>query len=330
MFRKIDQNISVFESNYYAAKHAFILNSGLEASACAAAFIGRDEPVSIEALKNAKKIINSNTGIFSTLGRGNARQVLAATLCMSEDPRTAMDTIKRIHKGLDKKFFNSDYLVLAATVIFKNVHPSEYNLVIDRTRKIYKLQRVEHPLLTNREDIVNCVLMATGNDTPEVISQRAEDNFQALKKYYFLKNKIQFLSCVMSLSDGKPEENAAKISRTHQALKRAGVRISSEAFSLIAAIALLARDEDLEAIATNIADVSNRLRKNRGLGALGAGKRIRNLLASAIVMDAYSRDNTGRIKESAISAIMTAIIAAEIAAIVAASAAASSAAASSS
>ena len=152
METRINLNLEVFAENYKIAKKAFILNSGLEAAACASAFIGDTRPTSEEAMKEAKALLSKNTGLLSTL-RGNSRQVVVATLAQSNDPSHAMEMIKKIHKGLDRKFIDSDYLVLAAVMIYKVARESDYDLYIKRTREIYKLIRHDHPFITGSEDI---------------------------------------------------------------------------------------------------------------------------------------------------------------------------------
>ncbi len=330
MLTKINTSISVFEANFMAAKKAYVLNSSMEASACAAAFIGQTEPVSVEGLKDAKKLLRSNTGLFSTLGRGNASQVVAAILSMSSDPSSALARIQEIHRALDKKFMNSDYLVLAATIIYQNCQPGEYAAVIDRTRKIYKLLRSEHPMLTGREDLANCALMAISGIEPEAIAERCELDFKVIKKYYVMKNKVQFLACISSLFEGKPEDKAEAIDQTRRILKEYRVNFNSSAYSIVAAIAMIVDKPDRSLVCGRIADVSAQLKSIRGMGSLGAGKHIRDMIATAIVIDAYADGKDDMVKNSTISAIITAVIAAEIAAICAAVAASSAAAASSS
>ena len=127
METRIQLNLEVFEENYKIARKAFFLNSGLEAAACASAFIGDSRPTSEEAMKEAKALLNKNTSFFSTL-KGNSKQVVVATLAQAKDPSQALEKIKMIHKGLDRKFFDSDYLVLAAVMIYKVARESDYDL----------------------------------------------------------------------------------------------------------------------------------------------------------------------------------------------------------
>ena len=83
MLTKINNNIKVYAENFKAAKKAYVLNSSMEASACAAAFIGEEEPVTVDQLKDAKHILSNNARFLSTLRNGNARQVVAAVIAVS-------------------------------------------------------------------------------------------------------------------------------------------------------------------------------------------------------------------------------------------------------
>lgn len=328
MNTKLTINKEIYEENFKIAKKAFVLNSSLEASACASAFIGDTQPTSEEDMKAAKKVLNKNTSFLSTLGHGNARQVVVATLARSGAPEEAMERIIKIHKALDKKFFNSDYLVLAAVVIFRSCKPSEYDNVIKKTREIYKLLRKDHPLITGREDIVNCAMMAISGIDITKLSIETENSFKALKKHFFGKNKIQYMACILSLFDEDAEVKAEKTRATRDLLKSEGVRFDSDAYSIIGAVAMLVDDKDKKRIAKEIKNTSDEIKSIRGMGPVGTGKRIRNLVATALVLEAYANGSSNA-SALAVNAIITAILIAEAAAVAAASAAATSAAASS-
>ena len=328
MNTKLTINKEIYEENFKIAKKAFVLNSSLEASACASAFIGDTQPTSVEDMKVAKKILNKNTSFLSTLGHGNARQVVVAALARSGDPEDAMEKIIKIHKALDKKFFNSDYLVLAAVVIFRSCKPSEYDNVIRRTREIYKLIRKDHPLITGREDIVNCAMMAISGIDVSKLSVDTEDSFKGLKKYFFGKNKIQYMACVLSLFDENADVKAEKTRVMRDLLKSEGVRFNSDSYSIVSAVAMIVDDKDKKRVAKEIRNTSDEIKSIRGMGPVGTGKRIRNLVATALVLEAYA--NGSEASTLAVNAIITAIIIAEAAAVAAASSAAASAAAASS
>lgn len=329
MNTKLTINKEIYEENFKIAKKAFVLNSGMEASACAASFIGDTQPTSAEDMKAAKKILNKSTSVVSILGRGNARQVVTATLARSGNPEDAMEKIIKIHKALDKKFFNSDYLVLAAVIIYRSCKPSEYDVAIQRTREIYKLIRKDHPLITGREDIVNCAMMAISGIDVNKLASDCEDSFKALNKLFFGKNKIQYMACVLSLFDEDAVVKAEKTRLTRDLLKSEGVRFDSDAYAIIGAVAMIVDDKDKKRIAKEIKNTSDEIKSIRGMGPVGAGKRIRNLIATALVLDAYAGSASG-VASLAINAIITAIIIAEAAAVAAATTAAASSAAASS
>ena len=305
MKNKINVSISVFEQNFKMAKHAYVLNSSMEACGCASAFIGCTEPADEERFLRAKKTVKQNTGVLSVLGRGNAKQVLAAAIAAAPDPDSAMSQISMIHTKLDKKFLNSDYLVLSAIMIYKNCEPSEYDSVIERTREIYKLIRKDHPLITGREDLPNCTLMALSGMEPSVIANRCEADFKALRKHYVMKNNIQYLACMLSIFDGEPEERAFLAKKTQKDLRAHGVRFDSYGLPIIGAISAIVEQKDMELVCDTIRHVSDELKSIRGMGSLGAGKRIRNMIATAIVLDAYTEEESPKVRSSVSAAIIS-------------------------
>lgn len=327
MTSKIETSIQVFEANFVAAKKAFTLNSSMEACGCAASFIGDTEPVSEAALYNAKKYLKANTGLFSPVGRGNASQVVAALLSKDSNPEYALSQIESIYKGLKKKFSSSDYPVLAATMIYKHIRPENYDYFINRLIQIYKLLHKEHPLITGSEDIVNITLMAMSEYSEQQVADECEKIICALHRPLRSKNDNQYMACVLSVFEGTPEEKASSVLETRQLLKEHGVRFSGSGLSVVAAISSLVKKGDLPAICQEISIVGDRLKQIRGMGSLGAGKTIRNLIAAGIVVDAYCANGDIKVRSAIHSAIVSMIIETEIACVIAASSAAAASAA---
>ena len=322
MEQKIELSKNVFAENFAVAKEAFVLNSSLEAAACAAAFIGNSTPTNVSAMKEAKKLLSKNTSLLSGVRSGNCRQVVTATIAQSPDPDYALAQIKKIHKGLDKKFFDSDYLVLAATMIYPSCRESEYDTYIKRCREIYKLVRRDHPFITGKEDITGCVIMALTNVDTEVIARNAEVCFEALDKHFIGRERIQHMALISACFAGDADDQALAIRKTFDMFKAEGIRFDTEAFGVVAATGLLVREEDRKTVIKRIRKLSDEMKTIRGMGPLGAGKRIRHILACAIVLDAYT-GGTSQARSSVISAIISAIIAVEVAAMLAAVSAAS-------
>ena len=330
MTSKIDTSIRVFEQNFRAAKRAFTMNSGMEASGCAAAFIGDTEPVSEEVLRNAKVFLKKNTGLFSSVGHGIASQVVAAILAKEKDPEYALEQIEYIHKAIKAKFVTAAYPVLAAVMIYKHIRPQNYDKYINRVLYIYKLLHKDHPMITGSEDVVNITLMAFSDLSETQLAEECEKIYCALKRPFRSKNNNQYMACVMSIFDGTPEEKAFSALQTRQVLKDHGLRFNDSALSVVASMAMLVKPEDLDTVCQEIVLVSDRIKQIRGMGNLGAGRSIRNLIATAIVMDAYCTDGDIKIRSAVSSAIVSMIIATEMACIIATTTAATAAAASAS
>lgn len=322
--------LDVFAENYRIARESFSFNSSMEACGCASALIGRPVPVTKEELLAAKELVKKKTGVLSTFGRGSASQPLIATIAVDPDREYAFEQMLRIYQMLDKRFIDSDYLVVAAIMIYKNARPVEYEHIVARTRQIYELIRKDHPMITGREDIVNCTLMALSDIAPEILRERCEENFMALKKYYRSRNNIQYMACMLSIFEGDPDTMAARVSKTSFTLRSLKVSVESCSFPVVAAISALVGEHDLEEVCRAIAKVSDRLLEIRGMGPWGAGKAVRNMVAEAIVIDAYmesanSSDAPSKVGNSVSAAIVSSIIAAETAMIVAVIAAGSAA-----
>ena len=155
-----------------------------------------------------------------------------------------------------------------------------------------------------------------------------EDSFKALKKHFFGKNKIQYMACILSLFDENADTKAEKTRAMRDLLKSEGVRFNSDSYSIVGAVAMIVDDKDKKRIAKEIKATSDDIKSIRGMGPVGTGKRIRNLVAAALVLEAYSHGSEA--STLAVNAIITAIIIAEAAAVAAASSAAASSAAASS
>lgn len=330
MKNRLNLNIKVFEENMENARKAFVLNSSLESSAYASTFIGDKDPTSSETLKNAKKVLKNKSKLFSSLLWSNAGNAVIATVARSEDPEYTIEQLTLIHKMLNKLFMDSDYLVLAATMIYNSCKPSEYESIVRKTREIFLAVRKDHPFITGSEDITNCVLMALASIDPKISAANCEANFNALKSVFSGSNKIQYMAGILTVFDGDPLEKAKKVRKVSDMFKARNFRFDSISHSAVAAIAMIADDYELEEVVDTIAATSDLLKKVRGMGALGVGKDIRTLIAMAMVIDAYTNGSDSKIKDSAMSAIVSAIIEAEEAAIAAAIAASSAAASSSS
>jgi len=331
MNERIRNNCDVFIENFKTAKKTYKLDGSLAACASALSLIGSSDPVGAERFSEAKKIINSNTHIFSTLGRGNARQVVMAAIAKSEDPEYAFSEIKKIHKMLDDLFLNSDYLVMAAVGIFSYSDSKKYEGAVKRTREVYKLIKKDHPFLTDSEDIPFCASMACCGKSPKEVTVHCEDIFRLLKPHYFSKNNIQSLACILSVFDGDAESKADRSVKVHKALKEQGFKFEGMSLPAEGVLAYVFEEDEIVPVIYEMKEAEKYLGAVRGLGNLAIGKKMRRVIAAAIVLETYSKKFGKNISDAAVRSIISTIIAQEMAMIACATstAAASAAAASS-
>ena len=310
MKTSIKNSCDVFIQNFKVAKNTYKLDGNLPACTSAIVLNG-DVPTDPIRFKEAKEIINKNTHLLSTLGHGNARQVVMAAVAKSDDPEYAFEQIKKIHKMLDNLFLNSDYLVVAAVNIFEYCEPKEYAGAVKRTRELYKKIKKDHPMLTSSEDIPSCVSMACCGRQPAEIARHCEDIFRCLKPHYFSKNNVQFLACLLSVFDGEAQEKADAAYNVHKILKEEKFRFDGYSLAVEGVISYVVQGSDIKKAIDEMKEVEAYLSKVRGLGNLAIGKKLRRVLAACIVMKEYSKvDVAGG---AAINSIITTIIAQELA-----------------
>ena len=327
MRKELQRKCDVFIENFKTAKKTYKFDGSLPACT-SAVVLNTDKPTDASKFREAKDIINKNTHLLSTLGHGNARQVVMAAIAKSDDPEEAFENIKKIHKMLDDLFMNSDYLVVAAVSIYEYCEPKEYAGAVKRTREIYKKMKKEHPIVTASEDIPSCVSMACCGKQPAEITRHCEDIFRCLKPHYFSKNNVQFLATMLSVFDGEAQEKADRAVFVHKALKEEKFKFDGYALAAEGVISFVVQGCDVRTAIEEMKEVEVYLKKTRGLG-MSIGTRIRRLLAACIVMKDYAQVDS-EVNGAAINSIITTIIAQEMAmlACIAATSAASASAAS--
>ena len=133
-----------FIINRDAAQRAFVLDFRYVYPVCANIFCSRGRLTSPEQLKQSRKVIEANTGLFSKF-RGNIRPILASMLALSEDPEAQMLQAKENYALLKREFTGSDYLALAAFLLTEMADRAEIGEKAERGKRLYKRMRKEHP-----------------------------------------------------------------------------------------------------------------------------------------------------------------------------------------
>ncbi|MBP5262617.1 MAG: DUF4003 family protein [Clostridiales bacterium] len=327
MDKRVMRDCDIFEHNVKVAGEVYWLDGAYTSTAFAATV---NEPVSAEALKRVKKIISRNTGFLSTLGDSSARIVVASSLIKSDDPEGRLTGIKTAYNALKKHFMSSEYLALAAVILYES--GLDKDDLARRTREIYELMKKAHRLITSYGDIAACALMAISGKDPAELIEESERCFALLKGEFRSKTDLQMLANTLAVYDIPAEVKCRNIVEIRKLMKAKKLNLGSyNSSAVLAPLAAAAVNNDIVEMVEDIALAERTMSSRKGTGGIfGVGKTLRTMFAASVVSRIYSGDGYGAVN-SAASAV-AAMIAEEVAITIAicASAAASSAAAASS
>lgn len=275
--------------NKETMKSAFAWEDGLTHLACAGIFINKEQTANEEMLLQCKDILKRNTGIFSNF-KSTAKPMIVAMLAANENPQLLMERGLKVYDLLKEEFMSSVYLPIAAMIIAQYADEARYAELAQRTRRIYKQMRAEHPFLTSGEDSTFCALMALLDKPDEVLLGDAEECYKILKNNFFSSNAVQSLSHVLSMCDGEPENKCQKTMELFQKLKEAGHKYGTS-YELPTLGVLAMADGNQDEIVAEMAEIDQWLSEQKGFGffsSISAKQRL--MYAGMIAQQDYIND----------------------------------------
>ncbi len=318
-------------SNRKTIHKEFFLEDSLLITISAATFAEIDKSVDAENLKDCKKLLREKQGIFSEL-RGNNELTVATKMALSGDPEGYLDNVTTVYKLLQKgKFFDSAYRVIAAITICDAGKISEAESIVEKTNAILKGMKKQHPFLTNDEDTTFAVLLALTDRSVEDILAELEETFPYIKKSFSLHDNAVYSLCqVLATYDGNIEEKRDKVLDIYEIFKAKGAKYGAD-YELASLGTLINIDTDKDELVSEIIEVAEYLKGNKGFGMLDMSKQKRLMFGTMIVAGAYAADNY-KTNASVVGGAVASVIAMQTAMLVAImmAASASSAAAASS
>lgn len=279
---------------------------------CAEIFADKRQEVSVERMKECWDLLKEKTGIFSNF-RGMIKLIVISMMAVDSDPERKLNNALNVYSELKERFWRSPYLPVVSMTIADMVAPGEYGAVADKTKRIYKLMKSEHPFLTSDEDSVFAALLALSDLTEEQAVSETEACYDIMKEKFFFHNNVQSLSNVLALGEGSAEEKCRKTMKIYDGLKERGRRYGTGyELATLGALALL--PESAETIVEDILEVDKFLSGQKGYGILGPGKKHRLMHAGMLVGSDYIGGGDDKAMSSAaISGAIALIIAQQIA-----------------
>lgn len=275
--------------NKETMKSAFAWEDGLTHLACAGIFINKEQTANEEMLLQCKDILKRNTGIFSNF-KSTAKPMIVAMLAANENPQLLMERGLKVHDLLKEEFMSSVYLPIAAMIIAQYADEARYAELAQRTRRIYKQMRADHPFLTSGEDSTFCALMALLDKPDEVLLGDAEECYKTLKSNFFSSNAVQSLSHVLAMCDGEPKIKCQRTMELFQKLKEAGHKYGTS-YELPTLGVLAMADGNQDEIAAEMAEIDQWLSEQKGFGffsSISAKQRL--MYAGMIAQQDYIND----------------------------------------
>ncbi len=292
--------------NKETMKSAFAWEDGLTHLACAGIFINKEQTANEEMLLQCKDILKRNTGIFSNF-KSTAKPMIVAMLAANENPQLLMERGLKVYDLLKEEFMSSVYLPIAAMIIAQYADEARYAELAQRTRRIYKQMRADHPFLTSGEDSTFCALMALLDKPDEVLLGDAEECYKTLKSNFFSSNAVQSLSHVLAMCDGEPKIKCQRTMELFQKLKDAGHKYGTS-YELPTLGVLAMADGNQDEIAAEMAEIDQWLSEQKGFGFFSSiSAKQRRMYAGMIAQQDYINDKM--MQGAAVNGVISLIVA---------------------
>ena len=292
--------------NKETMKSVFTWEDGLTHLACAGIFINKEQTANEEMLLQCKDILKRNTGIFSNF-KSTAKPMIIAMLASNENPQLLMERGLKVYDLLKEEFMSSVYLPIAAMIIAQYADEARYAELAQRTRRIYKQMRADHPFLTSGEDSTFCALMALLDKPDEVLLGDAEECYKILKNDFFSSNAVQSLSHVLAMCDGEPKIKCQRTMELFQKLKEAGHKYGTS-YELPTLGVLAMADGNQDEIVAEMAEIDQWLSEQKGFGffsSISAKQRL--MYAGMIAQQDYINDKM--MQSAAVNGVISLIVA---------------------
>lgn len=318
MQEKLKKTIDLFIANKERVQGAFKWDSGYMHPLCSLMYTAVGEEINIDKMKEAEQLIKNKTGMFSEF-RGSTRMAMMAQMSLADDMGAYFDSVKNVYEKLNaKKWFSSEYRIVAAMVIAQNEKDAnKYDELVEKTNNLMERMRENHPWLTGEEDTGFAALLAVSDLEADYVVTEMEKCYQLLKdsKKFDSANGMQSLSHILSLELGNSEEKCNRVISIYDGLK-ARKKKYGQTYELSTIGGLALSDVEVNELVEQIDEVDDYLKTQKGFGALGIGGAQRLMYASMLVMQQYTTKENA-MEASALTGIVAIIIAQEAALIAA-------------
>ena len=288
MRQSLRQRCELLADNYTVIHHDFMWDFEMMSLAAACIYTSSGIKADTAKMKECQAILKKKEGVFSEL-RGTTELALLSRMAVSNSPENYLEEVLGVYKRIMKgKIFSSPYYVLSALIIVEQHKVGQADDIISKTNDIIKKMGKEHPLLTGREDVPFATIMAMLPDEVSSMIHEMEACYDVLKKKFPMhKDAVQGLCQVLTISKMDNDEKSRKAVEIFESLKKKGIKYGKST-ELAALGGLVDINMDADAIASEVAEASELLKKHKGFGNIALGKEYRAMFAALMVAEDYA------------------------------------------
>ncbi len=281
---------------------------GLTRSASAAVGACAGRTLDEARIKECNKILKKRKGIFSSF-RGYSKLLITTKMSLADDPADYLDKAIEIYDKLLKgKIFSSEHHALAALSIVDTGMYDRADAIVEKSRSLFSAMQSKHPFLTSAEDTALVTLMAMTDKSTDSILSEVETAFECLKdKFKFHANAVYGLSQVLVIQNGDIRANCQKAITLYDQMRKRGIKYGKE-YELPSLGTLINLDISNDEVISNIADISNYLKKQKGFSSLHMDKQMRMMFGSMLLANTYTSAESAQMSATIAGAISTAIV----------------------
>ena len=237
-----------------------------------------------DLLRDSKKILKSETGIFSGF-RGYAQNACILALSACGEPQTAIDTAKEAYNVMKKSFGRSSQTALAAMQLQDQISAWQMEDMVQDAKQVYKQIKHENPMRFSKSDCPSFLYPLIGLGSKEAAVDRIRVYYAALSALFSKGEGGRGAALVLSLSDEPVEQSTKRLRSLYDLLKQNGLHYGR--YSEMAALALLMRSgESPETLAASVQEVFQWLQEHRYKG-WDMTKKTRLMHAALVTAAAY-------------------------------------------
>ena len=270
--------------NREIVRSTFRLESQALYSICAAQLTGHGKQPQSAELKEARKILKRETGLFSSF-RGEIELPALTALVTAPDAELRMKQITEMYKILKEEFFGSTYLALAAMLLPELVPGESARPYIARGKGIFQMMKEEHPFLTSSEDSVLAILLSFSEKSDEQLIRDMEQVYSFLKARikWSDSESMQTVSHILAMGETPAQESAERFLKIFERLNEAGHAYGKD-YQLTALAVLAISGQEIDAITQDILEVDAFLSEQEGYrSVIGCDKKTRLMHAAMLV-----------------------------------------------